>query len=419
MNVPLSNNIVRFSQGAYRMEAYLQPIVSVARQQIIGFEGLSRGFDPVTGESMPVLDLFEQAQRNNNLFAFDHDCRERCMQQFNRLEDRSNSWHLFANIDATVLDHIDNLQFLYGQTLRNGLLPQQVVIEVNEHQLERLESLQQFTDHYKRLGFLIAVDDVGTGYSNLERLSAVRPDIVKLDRSLLIGIEDSYYKQEIFHSMVHMSAKLGAIVVAEGVETVEQACFAMEFGAHLLQGYLFSRPQAVEELNLEEVDGRMRENAQFFTEHIQGKITRERQCMQTVGRMVDRLCRRLGKVEPEQYDEVLGSYQWQGCAGLVECAYVINRAGLQVSGTVFANEQGDRHRNMMFFPATKGANHELKPFYYELMNAGVPRHVSSAYISHASGNVCVTYAYVFFSPLGEGFVLCVDALQSGLEQRLM
>ena len=94
MSIPLNDNIVRFSKGAYLVEAYLQPIVSVARQQIIGFEGLSRGFDPVTGENLPVLELFEQAQRNNNLFSFDYDCRDRCMQQFCRLEDRSNSWHL-------------------------------------------------------------------------------------------------------------------------------------------------------------------------------------------------------------------------------------------------------------------------------------------------------------------------------------
>ena len=263
----------------------------------------------------------------------------------------------------------------------------------------------------------LAIDDVGVGYSNLERLAEVKPDIVKLDRSLLIGIESNYYKQEIFHSMVHMAAKIGAIVVAEGVESAGQACIAMEFGAHLLQGFLFSEPQPVERLDMAGIQRTLTENARVFSGHIRNKITRERLRLQTVERMVAKLTRRLSRVEPEEYDRELRAFRWEGCEYIVECIYVINRAGLQVSDTIFVSDAENRRESNMFYPATKGANHELKPFYYEMMNAGVSRHVSSAYISHASGNVCLTYCNLFQSPVAEGFILCVDALQSGLEQR--
>ena len=396
------------------MDVVLQPIVSVARRQIVGFEGLSRGYR-CNGSSVQIQELFTRARDDGTILEFDRGCRERCMQRFSQIEDFSNSLYLFVNLDTSILDIVSNTDYLFRQARRHNLLPQQVVIEINESNAVNTERLVQFSELYKQHGFLIALDDIGAGYSNLERLAIVKPDIVKLDRSLIDGIESNYYKQEIFKSMVHMASKIGAIVVAEGVETMEQANAALEFGAHLLQGYLFSRPMPVEKFDFAAFQRKIDRYASLFSSHIRMKINQEKQAKRKMDTLAGSLARSLCKAEMDGFTAILHRFADKNADSSVECVYVLNRVGLQVSDTVFLTRMDNNRKGMLFFPAAKGSNHELKPYYYEMMNAGMTKYISSAYISHASGNVCETYTRLFHTLLGEGFILCMDILQQGNE----
>lgn len=97
--------------------------------------------------------------------------------------------------------------------------------------------LKMFLCTYKEYGFLIALDDVGTGHSNLDRISLVKPDILKIDRSIIDNIDQRYHNQEVFKSLVNLSKRIGTMVVTEGVERKEEAILAFELGADMLQGY--------------------------------------------------------------------------------------------------------------------------------------------------------------------------------------
>jgi EAL domain-containing protein (putative c-di-GMP-specific phosphodiesterase class I) len=93
-----------------------------------------------------------------------------------------------------------------------------------------------------RGGVYLVVDDLGAGYSNLKRIADLEPHVVKLDRGLILGIERSRRQQQLVTGVVRLCTDLGARVVAEGIETVDEFLALRDTGAHFGQGYLFARP---------------------------------------------------------------------------------------------------------------------------------------------------------------------------------
>lgn len=93
-----------------------------------------------------------------------------------------------------------------------------------------------------RGGIQLVVDDLGAGYSNLRRIADLEPQVVKLDRGLIMGIDQSPRQQQLVSSVVRLCIDLRAMVVAEGIETEDELSALRDTGAHYGQGYLFARP---------------------------------------------------------------------------------------------------------------------------------------------------------------------------------
>ena len=109
-------------------------------------------------------------------------------------------------------------------------------MEFLEARLEDVGRFGALADALREHGFLVVLDDVGAGHSNLDRIPLFRPDVIKVDRSLISGVGDDFYKQETLKSLVNLSRRIGALVVAEGIETDAEAIVALELGVDLLQG---------------------------------------------------------------------------------------------------------------------------------------------------------------------------------------
>src|SRR5215204_1586863 len=101
--------------------------------------------------------------------------------------------------------------------------------------IDDLSNLCNLFDRFRQWGSLL--------FSNLNRIPLIKPDILKVDRRLISNIDADYYKQETFKSLVGVSRRIGALIVAEGVESESEAIISLELGADLLQGYFLSRPQ--------------------------------------------------------------------------------------------------------------------------------------------------------------------------------
>jgi EAL domain-containing protein (putative c-di-GMP-specific phosphodiesterase class I) len=117
------------------------------------------------------------------------------------------------------------------------------VVEVTEHSVvECYDDLHRELTPLRRQGLRIAVDDAGAGYSSLRHVLELRPDFIKVDRSLIHGIADDHARRVAVSAFLSLAADLGAQVVAEGLERPSDLSTVREMGLHAVQGYLLGKP---------------------------------------------------------------------------------------------------------------------------------------------------------------------------------
>lgn len=385
---------------------YFQPQVSLKRKAVIGLEALSRGFDPQSGELVPPALLFGQARDKASRLALDRVCRTKAVEAFAALHRRDKSMMLSMNIDASCINaETRGSNHLLKLVKRCGISPNNVIIEIIESRCESMDALDDFVRFYRKKNFLIALDDVGAGFSNLDRIPALKPDVIKLDRSLITNVNEQFHKLEVVRSFVQMSNRLGCLVLAEGVETSQEAMCLLGNGIDVFQGFYFARPapglDAVPAM-AEKVDAlaeKHREN------HIR-KIADEKRLFSNFHLIVLTMTQSLAETPSSGMNQALTRYM--DTYPNVECLYVLDMKGRQVSDTLCNPSKLKKSKRFLYEPARSGADHSLKEYFLPIQ-AGLEKFTTAPYISLASGNLCTTIAHVFYHKgSGRHFILCVD-----------
>ncbi|MGP9764614.1 EAL domain-containing protein [Halomonas sp. AOP13-D3-9] len=223
------------------LHVLFQPIVDASQQAIYGYEALIRG--PKTSPLHSPLRLFEVATQAGKLVELDLLCRRLAIQRFAQLD---LPGLLFLNVmPLTIVERDFREGLTLGFIRDSGLPPERVVIELTEHvPIHDYELMRQAVDHYRTMGFQVALDDLGAGHSSLRHWSELRPDFVKLDRHFISGIDQDPAKREFLRSILDVARSLDCQVIAEGVETAaEHLClWELDRGLALLQGFYFARP---------------------------------------------------------------------------------------------------------------------------------------------------------------------------------
>lgn len=224
----------RFERALQQLWIAFQPIVSWPAQEVFGYEALVRSLDP----DLPTPGmLFDAAERLGRV----QDLGERIRDAVaDNAVTAPSDVLLFANVHA--LDLLNDR--LYARESPLSQIADRVVLEVTERaSLHRIDDLKDRIGHLRALGYRIAIDDLGAGYSGLSSFSQLEPDVVKLDMSLIRDIDGSSSKASLVRSMISVCTQdLGVRVVCEGVETIGERDTLARVGADLLQGYLFAKP---------------------------------------------------------------------------------------------------------------------------------------------------------------------------------
>ncbi len=222
-----------------QLTALFQPLVNNAQHFVYGYEALIRG--PASGPLLSPVSLFETAARYGRLVDLELACRDVLIQQFKRLNLRGK---LFINVSPETLLQPNYRSGCTLQMLSSAdLSPEQVVIELTEQfPMDDYDVLREAKNHYKKMGFEIAIDDLGSGYAGLRMWSELRPDYVKIDRHFMNDIHQDPVKQEFVRSIQSIARGLNCRVVAEGVETKDEYRTVRKMGIELTQGYYFERP---------------------------------------------------------------------------------------------------------------------------------------------------------------------------------
>jgi EAL domain-containing protein (putative c-di-GMP-specific phosphodiesterase class I) len=152
---------------------------------------------------------------------------------------RADDVALFVNLHPEDLDDLD----LVADDAPLSKIASRVVLEVTERSsLERCAGLTERIARLRSMGFRLAVDDIGAGYSGLTSFTELMPEIVKIDMSLVRDVHKSALKQRTIGALCRLCRDVGTLVVGEGVETIDERDALVSLGCDLLQGYLIGRP---------------------------------------------------------------------------------------------------------------------------------------------------------------------------------
>ncbi|WP_022963528.1 bifunctional diguanylate cyclase/phosphodiesterase [Halopseudomonas pelagia] len=217
-----------------------QPIVSMVQQRIVGYEALSRG--PSNSSLHSPLTLFATARQCGLLTELEMLCRRKAVEAFSRMQLPGS---LFLNVSP---ESLLEKQHYPGRTLAmlkaSGMTPDQVVIELTEQApIDNFALLHSALVHYRDMGFRIALDDLGAGYSSLRLWSELRPDFVKIDRHFIDGIHLDPLKREFVGSILSLAKASQAHIIAEGIEQTEELKVLEDMGVDWVQGYWLGRPE--------------------------------------------------------------------------------------------------------------------------------------------------------------------------------
>jgi EAL domain-containing protein (putative c-di-GMP-specific phosphodiesterase class I) len=226
---------------ADQLSTVFQPIVDLRARKVLGYEALSRG--PAGSVYQMPLRLFEMAREADLVFELDRKCRRRALAAAISLPPRAK---LFINVfPSAMYDPEFQGAALVRLVGEQGLTPDRVVLEITENAaIENYELFVEALAGLTRFGFSIAVDDVGSGYSGLEKIAHLDPLYLKFDRELIRNIDSSYIRREMTRALKAFADSIGSTIIAEGIERDGELRTLLELGVQYGQGFLLGRPQS-------------------------------------------------------------------------------------------------------------------------------------------------------------------------------
>lgn len=222
-----------------KLTALFQPLLDLNSGEFLGYEGLIRG--PADSPLHSPAKLFSTALQQGLSLELEMLCRQIVLETFARL---GLPGSLFLNVSPETLMHPS---FKNGQTLefmaQLGISPERVIIEITENQPTfDFVAMRSALLHYRAMGFKIAIDDLGEGFSSLRLWSELRPEFIKIDMHFVQGVDTDPVKLQFLKSIQQIALSCGTNVIAEGVETEAELKVVKDIGIAVGQGYFIARP---------------------------------------------------------------------------------------------------------------------------------------------------------------------------------
>jgi len=214
-----------------------QPIVDTASGKPFAYEALVRGVDG--GGAHGVLSRVNEANR----YAFDQACRVMAIETAMTAGLMDTDAHLSINfLPNAVYSPLACIQQTLHAARSAGMPTSRLIFEFTENEhMGSPEHVASIIDCYKQIGFKVAIDDFGAGHSGLDMFARFVPDEVKLDMVLVRGIDQDRRRQAIVRGVVAMCADLDTLVIAEGVETPQEAAKLRDLGVRYHQGHWYAQ----------------------------------------------------------------------------------------------------------------------------------------------------------------------------------
>jgi EAL domain-containing protein (putative c-di-GMP-specific phosphodiesterase class I) len=219
-----------------------QPVVDLKTRAVIGFEALSRG--PAGSDIENPEVIFELARDFDLVWELERLCIENVRPS---LVDICSRGYLFFNLESHFIQQLQQR----GTEVFDAFFEchQNVVIEVTERSAIRdYRTFRRTLHDLKALGFKIAIDDCGSGYATLEAVAELQPDYLKVGHSLFHNVESDPIRRRLIDLVARCADTIGALTIAEAIETEEQLAICIDLGIQQGQGYYFAAPAPWEDV---------------------------------------------------------------------------------------------------------------------------------------------------------------------------
>ena len=380
--------------------ACFQPFIDTATGRIAGVEALGRLCQP-DGQLASVGPLFADPRTPAvALRRLDRQIRDNAL---SRLHEAPAEWFLSLNMSPRWISRLRADQPLPSlkQMLRHGVDPQRIVFEITELGGNG-QRLAEVVARYREAGARIAIDDFGAGYSQLDRVLALQPDILKLDMRLFQAAALGGPSSDVVKALAQMAEKTGCWIIAEGVETEAQLNFALECGSRYVQGFLFARAQEA----FYPTDAFVQRFAELRQRYVRQKLAergRLMQMRQQLGELMAILQSWAQAHAPLSALPQLEAFPW------LLRFYQCDRHGTQLTPNLEWRNNGWVADNRYL-----GHNWSWRPYFYHLLAEGWEERrltLSSTYRDATSNQYCLTAGQFFDN--GERLLL-IDIDAAGL-----
>lgn len=395
-----SEGLLTASYSQYELFSLFQPIYSFAHKRLVGCEGLTRCVDS-NGRLIPPARLFGTTRGTEETMFLDRLMRALHVGNFSAHK-RDNSW-LFLNVSPIVVINGNRNKPFFSELLKKyDFPPHRVVIEIMETAIPDENILEQTVSHYQELGCMVAIDDFGAGHSNFERIWRLRPNIVKLDRVMIQRAAQDQIIRRSLGMIVALVHEMGGLVLAEGIETEQQAIIAINADVDLVQGFLFS-----ESFNPASPPP---ESSRLF-ERIHDLITQqnndeEGDFRRSIKRYVDAFSRTANMLAAGL--NIYTATQEMATMDRVLRFYLLDGFGKQINENI-TPKQRNSQRDLRLAPLfdTQGANWAHRPYFRRAMARPDEIQVTRPYLSLTDARMCVTLTRMV-KLKREHAVLCCD-----------
>ncbi len=232
-----------------QFELYYQPKICFSTGIIMGVEALIRWHHPIKG-FVPPADFIPLAEQTGIITAIDEWGLRTACHQCKQWQDMGlPPVKVSVNMSQAQFYRTDVVSTVKNVLEETGLDPKWLEIEVTEtmamHDIERTCNI---LSTIRNIGVSISMDDFGSGYSSLSSLKTIPLDILKIDRSLVCDLDENETSRRITGAIVELGKAMKLIILAEGVETIEQCEYLTDIGCDLAQGYYYSKPCPAEKI---------------------------------------------------------------------------------------------------------------------------------------------------------------------------
>ena len=237
-----------------------QPIVNLLNGEVHGYEALTRIKTPDC-ISNPE-ELFDIALRYGRTWHLEKLCRKKIISRYAELDDNMKRGKLFINVNPMVImDESFKADFTRKQLEKFGISPEKIVIEITEKKsIENIDEFTKAVKHYKKQGYQIAIDDIGSCYAGLNVVCNTHPHYLKVDIQLIRNIDKDPMKYALVKGLVEIANYSSMNILAEGIETREELNTLLKLGVVYGQGFYLGKPK----MNLTDTNEIAKENIKKY-----------------------------------------------------------------------------------------------------------------------------------------------------------